>query len=609
MPTYFLSANRDSVQEDPFVMQLRNGNLLGLWTDLDPDPGVGGTFGVYGRTLAGDLTGAVPSDTRIPDLTEDIQSSPVATSFANGSFAVAFRSKGPSAIDGTDDPYYDGYIKFFDANGKERGPAVQFTPNAKDDHYPDDMATLANGQALTLVARYESAGDYDLLAYRHDSTGRQVGGPVRLVDDAEVYVNAITGAGYISPSLAASRDGNYAVSWHQQTEDGDLRGYAVWTRVFRIDGTPVGPARVTGPLLPHPDTTTGADQRGSEIAARNIGGYALAWMGEGGEIGAETDVHFRLLRADGSGQTRTINVSGSLGPGDQVLQDVVDLGEGRSLVTWFHQIPDAIDDIYDGGILYGRVIGTRGSAITDVFRISDADPLEYMGGGNTIINAHGQIVSTYQAEISYANDDDVLVSVRNLSLPRVNGTAGNDRLIGTSVNDQLHGGGGHDVLIGGRGNDRLFGGAGNDELHGGASRDRLEGGDGRDVLHGGPGRDLLFGGAGADKLYGGTEDDTLNGGLGPDLMAGGGGADTFVFGSAADSTVGSRDRIVDFQPGTDRLDLRGLGDLRFSDDGAGRNAVWLTGSTLYADVNGNGRADFAVVLDGVRSLDADDFLL
>lgn len=613
MPAYYLSANRDSVQEEPFILSLRNGNILGLWTDLEPDPGVGGTFGVYGRTLAGDLGGA-GSDIRIPDLTEDIQGQPVATLFADGSFAVAFNSKGPSAIDGTDDAWYDSYVKFYDANGTPRGAAKQITPNTTDDHYPDEIATLANDQSLTLVARYESAGNYDLIAYRHDSTGRQIGGPVRLVDDAPVYVNSITGAGYIGPSLAASRDGNYAVSWHQETDQGGgLRGYAVWTQVFRPDGTPVAAARITAPLTPDPDTSTGADQRGSEIAARNIGGYALGWMREDGEVGAETDVYFRLLGADGSTLTNPVHVTAGFGPGDKVLQDVVDLGEGRTLITFFHQIPDAIDDIYDGGVLYGRVMGPRGSGLTSAFRITDDGPYEDMGEGNTIINQHGQIVSTFSTEITYADDEDVMIVARSLTLPQVSGTSGNDRMIGTLVNDQLSGGAGHDNLSGGRGNDRLLGGSGNDVLNGGASRDLLDGGAGKDVLHGGPGRDRLVGGSGADKLYGGTEDDQLTGGTGADLLSGGAGADLFIFTDPDDSPVGGgRDRIVDFQRGSDHIDLRAF-DLDFGGTSGGADKVWYArigdGSVVHADTNGNGRADLSVVLNGITALSVDDFLL
>ena len=65
--------------------------------------------------------------------------------------------------------------------------------------------------------------------------------------------------------------------------------------------------------------------------------------------------------------------------------------------------------------------------------------------------------------------------------------------------------------------------------------------------------DLISGGGGNDTLIGGAGDDILMDGPGSDTLVGGPGADIFVF--AAD---GSSDRIDDFEPGLDRLDLSGF---------------------------------------------------
>ncbi|MEI4473073.1 M10 family metallopeptidase C-terminal domain-containing protein [Frigidibacter sp. MR17.24] len=62
--------------------------------------------------------------------------------------------------------------------------------------------------------------------------------------------------------------------------------------------------------------------------------------------------------------------------------------------------------------------------------------------------------------------------------------------------------------------------------------------------------DLLIGGAGADQILGNGGDDILVDGAGSDTMRGGSGADLFVL-----SADGSRDVILDFEVGTDRLDL------------------------------------------------------
>lgn len=82
------------------------------------------------------------------------------------------------------------------------------------------------------------------------------------------------------------------------------------------------------------------------------------------------------------------------------------------------------------------------------------------------------------------------------------------------------------------------------------------GASGADTLTGGAGADLLSGGAGNDVLSGGGEADILVDGLGRDTLTGGAGADLFVLGRDS-----AEDRITDFEPGQDRIDLTSWGRL------------------------------------------------
>lgn len=110
------------------------------------------------------------------------------------------------------------------------------------------------------------------------------------------------------------------------------------------------------------------------------------------------------------------------------------------------------------------------------------------------------------------------------------------------------------VQVGGAGPDRLEGGRGDDTLAGGSGDDRLAGGRGNDVLLGQDGRDRLEGGTGDDVLDGGAGDDILSGGAGFDVLTGGFGNDRFVF----DAVRAAYDRVTDFEPGRDRIDLSAL---------------------------------------------------
>ena len=194
------------------------------------------------------------------------------------------------------------------------------------------------------------------------------------------------------------------------------------------------------------------------------------------------------------------------------------------------------------------------------------------------------------------------------------GGSGNDVLQGGEGNDLLNGGYGNDTLDGGSGADSMSGGYGNDIYHvdnindtvterwlegtdtiyssvsytaptnvenltltgsnnifgignygdntltGNSGHNHLSGEEGNDTLYGMSGDDTLSGGNGYDYLNGGDGDDYLAGGLGSDTIVTGAGRDTVAF-TAADIRDGSTDRLTDFNPYMDKLDLSAMRSL------------------------------------------------
>src|SRR3954451_10536736 len=106
-------------------------------------------------------------------------------------------------------------------------------------------------------------------------------------------------------------------------------------------------------------------------------------------------------------------------------------------------------------------------------------------------------------------------------------------------------------------------------------------------------------------------------------MTGEAGANTFVFTRAAESTPGSKthDVITDFHPGEDHIDLSAFdaNSLTSKQD----SFIWIdsaqfhhtagelrySAGLLQADTNGDGRADFEVVLQNSVALHQSDFFL
>jgi hypothetical protein len=164
-------------------------------------------------------------------------------------------------------------------------------------------------------------------------------------------------------------------------------------------------------------------------------------------------------------------------------------------------------------------------------------------------------------------------------------------------------------------------------------------GDGNDVYDGrkgtfqgvfmaGGGDDHLQFGKEANQIQGQAGKDTIEGGKGGDQMSGGSDADTFVYKSVAESTVKSagQDTIMSFlRSEHDRLDLHAIdadthaaGNQTF--DFIGKHAFThhagelrfekVSGDThVLADINGDGKADFDIHLEGVVKFTDSDFLL
>ncbi len=148
----------------------------------------------------------------------------------------------------------------------------------------------------------------------------------------------------------------------------------------------------------------------------------------------------------------------------------------------------------------------------------------------------------------------------------------------------------------------------------------------QNVTINGPSTAQLLGSRGSDTLTGGDGNDVLQGRGGADVLAGGAGADHFVFTNLSDSTPSAFDTITDFSHAQgDVIDLHKIdADLTR----AGHQAFHLAGSAftdhageliqfadghgntiVEGDTNGDGIADFKIVLAGAPVLVHSDFIL
>lgn len=270
---------------------------------------------------------------------------------------------------------------------------------------------------------------------------------------------------------------------------------------------------------------------------------------------------------------------------------------------------EAGNDHIEGGTGSDTLIGGTGNDTLlggsgiDRLHLDDGDDVLRGGDGSDwlVVGARGATVDlAISGPQNTGYGRDVIAGI-----PNIQGGAGNDVLMGNAAAN---------ILLGGGGNDRLFGRLG---------ADRLEGNAGNDLLDGGLGNDTLLGGLGNDTLIGGT---------GTDVLTGGPGADVFVFRSLGDTSRDPlrADLITDFQRGSDRIDLR---EIDANVNRAGNDVFSFIGTAelsragqvsyvrldrpgtqndftdILLDVNGDGRPDGVIRLQGLYDLTANDFLL
>ena len=181
------------------------------------------------------------------------------------------------------------------------------------------------------------------------------------------------------------------------------------------------------------------------------------------------------------------------------------------------------------------------------------------------------------------------------------GGAGDDKIYDAGRSGEIYGGQGNDTLHGGAYGNFLQGGQGDDVVYGGSGWDTVRGGQGNDRVFGNTGRDWVYGNDGDDFVSGGNGRDVISGGTGNDTLEGGAGDDRFKFGTDAGD-----DNIIDFEDGSDLLDISALGvtdlallDAAISDQGADAVVNWTV-------LGGSG----TLTIEGAAGLiDGSDFLL
>ncbi|PDT82453.1 calcium-binding protein [Sinorhizobium sp. BJ1] len=329
----------------------------------------------------------------------------------------------------------------------------------------------------------------------------------------------------------------------------------------------------------------------------------------------------------------------------------------RTSTTFRINYSDGTSEVFQGtGFKYDAFGAPYSGTATSYAGYYKGQALVVFTGGSIAVS---DIVAAANTASDLSDDEEVIF----------NALRGNDTLTGGNLRDVMAGFNGNDVVNGNAGNDTLFGNEGNDTIIGGSGKDAIDGGNGSDTasyatsvkgvtahlantamntndafgdayfgiedligsaygdrLYGDSAANWITGGNGNDAISAGGGNDRINGGAGADRLWGGSGADRFIFKALADSAGSLVDTIFGFVQSTgDRIDLSAIdastnvsADQAFTFIGttgfhgkAGelRYVKQASDTYIYADVNGDKKADLAIHLDDALTLTKDYFIL
>ena len=417
------------------------------------------------------------------------------------------------------------------------GPDAAVDGSTDSQTFIADAATPAGGGSF-LLYQDDDAGDGVVRGRFFDADNQPVA--------AHFDIGKIAGKDIGFARASGLANGNIAVTFTIADSSG---ASDIHVKLIDEDG---GTAKDTFRI----NTKTEGRQYGSQIAALDSGGFAVAWI-DADQNGSD-GVKARTFDADGKATSVEFNVD-TPSKDDQNGISVTALSGGRFAVFWYEDI--------DGGKIWSQLYDREGGRIGKQSLITEgSSPAYYDQSARAVQVDNGIMVVAWTRDIQQEG-----ILARRFDVGQA-GTDGNDTLNAKTLGRFI---------------------------------------DGLD---------------GNDKLIGGKTSDTLNGGGGKDASSGGKGNDTFVFTDASDSVASTKNRdvIADFGLGKDKIDIsaidavEGGGDDRFDFIGAAkfsgsqgelRFAASSKFTLVEADIDGDGKADFQIQLDGHHSLATGDFVL
>jgi len=306
--------------------------------------------------------------------------------------------------------------------------------SSEGEHLNPDVAVLSNGNFVVVWTNMNEDGDGGAISGQiFDQDGNSVG------DD--FLINSTVLGNQYKPSVAASDDGTFVVSWTDEQTDNNT--HRVMAQQFANDGTLASGVTIAGDGTV--DVFVGGD--GKQVFVADAGDDSInGGLGQDGVTyasfseGINVDLGTGQVTTSSSGTDTLISIEGIIGTSydDSLI--------GDSASNKLNGM--AGDDLIKGGQGDDYLIGGAGTdTVSFEFAGSSVsvDLLnnEATGEGADIIEGFENVIGSMYADV-------------------ISGDASNNMIEGGDGDDMISGGAGDDIIIGGAGLDTLDGGAGND---------------------------------------------------------------------------------------------------------------------------------------------------
>ncbi|MCP4394282.1 MAG: hypothetical protein GY804_08490, partial [Alphaproteobacteria bacterium] len=333
-----INTYRANNQEYPDIAKLSDGGSVVAWQSDGQD---GGNYGVYAQRY--DVDGnTIGNEFQVNTETTSYQWRPSVAGLTGGGFVIAWETYGQDG-DG-----YGVYTQLYDASGNTVGNEFLVNTYITSQQKDPSVAALTGGG---FVIAWESRGQdrltetkYGIYYQMYDASGNTVG--------SELRANTYTINEQWNPSAAPLSDGGFVITWHSETQDGDLGG--VYFQRFNATGVKIG-----GELKANTFITGVQDSPAATGLAG--GGFVITWNSQN-QDGSLLGIYAQLYNASGTavGSEFLVNTETT---GYQANPRTTALTGGGFVITWHSNGQDG-----DGYGIYAQRFDASATPVGNEFQ-------------------------------------------------------------------------------------------------------------------------------------------------------------------------------------------------------------------------------------------------